>query len=257
MNGFRITLLVLLGLAVGALLCIVTIFQNNQEANYADYQTKLQANERQQQIDEHKARMERIGPKADGLGTEELDAAAAEQDRLINEAREHNVLASAGRKDAARVAEQAKEDADAEKTLGLVASFDPKWGFLMVKPVSDEPLPAGTVVAIRRNGTILREAEIGERDEESGQFSATLRDTQFNVGNGQSITDDKFIPATGDEVILSPFPSSRDLRSGNGLFPTPSAPMEGGSAHGYSVPAYDEPIEEAIPEVDAVLTPMP
>ncbi len=253
MNGFRITLLVMLGLAVGALLCIVTFFQNNQQANYDAYQTKVQANERQLQIDEHKARMERIGPRAEGLGTEEIDAAVAERHRRINEAEERNVLATAQRRDAERVAEQAQQVADEEKPLGLVASFDKEWGFLMVKPVSESPLPKGMVVAIRRAGNILCEAEIGDKDEESGQYSAAIRETDFNSGKG-SIAAEKFEPTTGDEVIMTPFASTRDLRTGGSSIM--SVIPSGDSAPLPALP-YDGPVEDAIPEVDATLTPMP
>ena len=257
MNGFRITLLVMLGLAIGALLCIVTIFQNNQEENYASYQTKVQADARQQQIDEHKARMERIGPRQEDTSSEQLEQAAAEQQRRISEAQEQHVLATAQRQDAERMSEQAEQEANADQPLGLAASYDKEWGFLMVKPVSEEPLPVGTVIAIRRGGAILCEAEIGGKDEESGQFSATLRQAELSTSKEtEGLLADKLAPMTGDEVILTPFPSSRDLRTGEGSSIMSVAPT------GEALPAYlpspeEMPADEGIQEVDAALTPMP
>ncbi len=250
MNGFRITLLALLALAVVALLAVVTVFQSNQEANYEAYLASVKASERQLMIAAHQDKMKRIGPQEEaGAETDALKAARDEQQQQVTQQEERNVLAAAVRKDAAKVEQAAAAETNAEKPLGLVSSYNREWGFIMIKPVSDEPLPSGMVVAVRRGEAIICEVEIGEEelDEQSGArlISATIRENQFTQGAG-SITADKFAPAVGDEVILSPYLSSRDLRTADpaGMPVAPISPAEA-------------PQSEGLQEVEATLTPMP
>ncbi len=251
MNGFRVTLLVLLSLAVVALLCIVTIFQSSQEANYEAYLASVKASERQQMLAAHQDKMKRIGPQEEnGAGADALKAAREQQEKQVTEEEERNVLASAVRKDAAKVEQAATAEANAEKPLGLVSSYNKDWGFIMIKPVSDEPLPSGMVVAVRRGDNIICEVEIGEveADEQTGErlISATIRENQFTQGSG-NISADKFEPAVGDEIIFSPYLSSRDLRT--------AAPA---SMQGTPAPLLPEaPAQEGLQEVPAELTPMP
>ncbi len=243
MNGFRVTILILLALAVVALLGIVTVFQSNQEANYEAYLASMKASERQKMLAAHQDKMRRIGPQEDGgSGEEALNAAREQQEKQVTEEEERNVLASAVRKDAARVEEEATQEASAEQPLGLVNSYNKEWGFIMIKPVTAEPLPSGMVVAVRRGDNIICEVEIGEEelDEQTGArlISATIRENQFTQATG-NISEDKFAPAVGDEIIISPYLSSRDLRTAE---PT-------------AIP--DAPAQEGIQEVPAPLTPMP
>ncbi len=245
MNGFRVTLLILLTLAVVALLCIVTVFQSNQEANYEAYLASVKASERRQMLAAHHDKMRRIGPQEEnGAGTAALQAAREEQQKQVTEEEERNVLASAVRKDADKVEQVATAEANAEKPLGLVSSYNQEWGFIMIKPVSDEPMPSGMVVAVRRGDNIICEVEIGEeeRDDQTGErlMSATIRENQFTQGSG-NISADKFAPAVGDEIILSPYLSSRDLRTAD-----PAA-----------MPAAPAPAQEGLQEVPALLTPLP
>ncbi len=250
MNGFRITLLSLLALAVVALLCVVTVFQSNQEANYEAYLASVKASERQLMIAAHQDKMKRIGPQEEaGAAADALRAAREQQEKQITEAEERNVLATAVRKDAAKVEQAAQAEANAEKPLGLVSSYNKDWGFIMIKPVSAEPLPSGMVVAVRRGEHIVCEVEIGEEelDEQTGNrlISATIRENQFTQGGG-NISADKFDPAVGDEIILSPYLSSRDLRTAEpaGMQPAP-------------YPSAEAPQQEGLQEVEATLTPMP
>ncbi len=253
MNGFRVTLLILLALAVAALLAIVTVFQSNQEANYEAYLASVKAGERSRLIAAHQDKMKRIGPQEEaGPGAEALKAAREAQEKQVTQEEERNVLASAVRKDAAKVEQAATEEAGAEKPLGLVSSYNKEWGFIMVKPVTDEPMPSGMVVAVRRDGNIICEVEIGEveKDEQSGEtlISATIRESQFTQGSGK-ISPEKFEPAVGDEVIISPYLSSRDLRTGDPAAmpaPLPLVPEE-----------ETTPAPEGLQEVPATLTPMP
>ncbi len=253
MNGFRVTLLVLLTLAVAALLCIVTIFQSNQEANYEAYLADVKARERQQLLAAHEDKMRRIGPQEEqGAAADALQAARDEQLKQVTEEEERNVLASAVRKDAAKVEDAATQEANAEKPLGLVSSFNKEWGFVMIKPVTEEPLPSGMVVAVRRGDNIICEVEIGEEelDEQTGArlVSATIRENQFTQGSS-NISEDKFDPTVGDEIIFSPSLSSRDLRT--------SAPADMQAAPFAPLIPAGSPMQEGVQEVDATLTPMP
>ncbi len=257
MNGFRITILVLLALAVGALLWIVTIFQSKQEENYEAYRASVKQTERQQRLDAHQDKMRQIGPREE-TGSESLAAAKAAQERQVTSAEESNVLAAGERKDADRVAEAAAAEAAAPKALGRVASYDREWGSIMVEPLTNEPMPAGMRVALRRNNVIICEAEVGERDL-SGQVSATVIQTQFTQGSG-SVSDDKFIPQEGDQVIISPYPSSRELRTDAGTatemggFPTvPASPK----ASEPSIPYLPTSSDDDLPVIEGTLTPMP
>ncbi len=250
MNVFRVTLLILLALAVAALLGIVTVFQSNQEANYETYLANVKANERKQLIAAHQDKMKRLGPQEENPAeAEALKAAREAQKKQVTEQEERNVLASAMRKDASKVEKAATQEALAEKPLGLVASVNAEWGFVMIKPVSEEPMPSGMVVAVRRQDKIICEVEIGEeeKDEQTGatHISATIRQNQFTQASG-NISADKFIPAVGDEIIISPHLSSRELRAE-------------AQQQGVPLPLLPDtaPQQEGLQEVPATLTPMP
>ena len=246
MNGFRITILVLLSLAVALLLCMVTVFQNSQREAYETYLTEVKANERKQMIAAHNDRMARIGVQQErGEDAETLLAAQQKQDEEVTRQEERNVLDSAQRQGADREAKEAASEASAPPAIGLVASHNAQWGFIMVKPVSDEPMPRGTLVAIRRGDAIIGEAELGERDED-GQINATLRQDQYTQGKSA----DKFTPVVGDEIIISPYLSSSELRASSGFgMPAllPQAPAD----------TQPTPAPGGLQEVDAALIPMP
>ncbi len=245
MNSFRITLLVLLTLAVVALLCMVTLFQDSQKEAYDAYLATIKANERQQMIAEHQDKMERIGVQEE-TPDEALEQARRKQEEVLMQQEERNVLASAERKNNIKEEEQIAAENKEEKPLGLVASYNGEWGFIMIRPVSDAPMPKGMVVALRRGDRIVCEAEVGEPDSE-GQLSATVRQVTFKE-ELPGMTPEQFIPAVGDEVIVTPYMSGRELRSagaGNSFIPS-SVPTDA------TIP---EP--EGIQEVDAALVPMP
>ncbi len=263
MNGFRITLLILLALAVATLLGIVTVFQSSQEANYEAYLAEVKASERRQQLAAHQDRMRRIGPQdEDAPGADVVEATRQREEQSITEEEERNVLASATLKDEARAeaaareaaAQQAAAPKPEEQPIGLVHSYNKEWGFIMVKPVSDTPMPSGTAIAVQRDGRIVCEADLGEEelDDATGArlISATIRQNQFTQGDG-SIPAEKFEPAAGDRVILSPYLSSSELRgNGTSTLPAPLLQEEGQSA----APAGNTSQPQ---EVDALLIPMP
>ncbi len=242
MNGFRITLLILLALSVAALLGIVTIFQNSQEANYEAYLASVKAHERQQTLAAHLDEMRRIGPQeASAADADAMETARKEQEQQVTQEEERNVLASATRKDAAREAEKTVTKVREDDPIGLVNSYNREWGFIMVKPVADVPMTSGTAVAIRRNGRIICEADLGEEelDDQTGArlISATLRENQFTRGDGD-VSADKYEPAPGDDVIISPFMSSTELRNGaeSSDSPAPLQPATDASAEQSAVP---------------------
>ncbi len=252
MNGFRITLLVMLGLAIGVLLWIVTVFQPGQETNYDVYQAAREDRQESPQP----AVQDEVSPGSEDApqAPQTLADIEKQQQQRIDMAEEATVLAMAARKDADKLADEADKVANSDEALGFVESYDQNWNVLVINPTSSAPLPAGTVIAIRREGTILCEAEIDGQDEQSGQFTASIRQTQFNNGSA-GIEAERFTPARGDQIILTPFQSSRELLTtpGNSLFPavTPAPRTSGGN------PVPEEIIEDSIPEVDATLTPVP
>lgn len=252
MNGFRITLLVLLCLAVSLMFYAVMVVVPGWQNQYGEYQASQKLAEYQRNNDYHRLRMEQFGPEAETPEVAQARAAAEESARkgeqALNEAEESSVIAAAKRKEEAAVAKQAETEAAAPKPLGLVAAFDAEWNALMIKPVSETPLHPGYVVAVRRDGRIICEAVIDNLDSESGQYSATLKVADLGKVISSVSSDVALQPAVGDEVIDSPFPSSADLRGGAAM---PSSPLPS------TLPADVANPDSGLPVIDANLTPMP
>ena len=122
------------------------------------------------------------------------------------------------------------------KTTTLV-NFDG----LFIRQISR--MRANTVkIAVRRNDYIVCEATVDGQDTESGQYTAALKQAEFGGAKDPEVEANRK-PRVGDEVIVSPFPSSRDLRM-DGYNPLlenqqPSAEPKG------------------IPEIEGILTPVP
>lgn len=231
MNGFRVTILVLFCLTVGLMFYAVTVVIPGRQEQYELYRTMQKSNEYRQRNAEHLARMEQLGPdvEAPEVSTARSEAEEGERKRQqeINEAEESSVLASARRKEEERTARAAAEEAAAPAALGRVASFNREWNSILFTPEGAKtPLNDGLVIAVRRGDYIVCEAVIDGRDEESGQVSATVKQAIF-AANGNAPQDTP-TPAAGDEIILSPFLSGRDLRDDDAHFGAALRQMEQG-----------------------------
>ena len=252
MNGFRVTLLVLLCLAVSLMFYAVMVVVPSWQNQYGEYQASQKLTEYQRNNDNHRLRMEQFAPDAETPEVAQARAAAEESARkgeqALTEAEESSVIAAAKRKEEAALAKQAEVEANAPKPRGLVAAFDQEWNILMIKPVSEMPLHPGFVVAVRRDGRIVCEAVIDALDSESGQYSATLKVADLGKVISAVSTEATLQPAVGDEIIESPFPSSAELRGGSGAQGAglPALPAEPGESN-----------DGGLPVIDASLTPVP
>lgn len=259
MNGFRVTILVLLCLAVGLMFYVVAYMIPQQQERYDAYQAAQSQDAYQQRKDEHQRRMQELDPEHESDTVAEARAAAekAQQERLkkLTEAEESSVLADARRKQEETMAQKADEEVDESRPIGLVTSYNQEWNSVLFKPVTQSPINIGLVVALRRDNNIVCEAEVDNVDQESGQVSAQIKQSKFSsAADGGAVQDgllpeDK-MPAVGDEVIITPFETVRDLREDNMNFgapvPTSAAPL----------PANNGATETAVPMSDE-LEPLP
>ncbi len=261
MNGFRVTILVLLCLAVGLMFYAVMVIVPGWQNQYSEYQASMKIAEYQQNNDRHRQRMEQFSPDAEAPEVASArtmaEESARKDEQALNEAEESNVIAAARRKEEAALARQAEAEAEAPKPLGLVAAYNPEWNSLMIRPVAEVPMAMGFVVAVRRGGSIVCEAVIDGRDEESGQYSATVKAAEL----GTAAAAEKKTPAVGDEVIETPFPSSQELRQGSDFLPPSAQKASAPAGNVAPAPLPSLPSEpsgqEPLPELDATLTPVP
>jgi len=260
MNGFRITILVLLCLAVGLMFYAVMVIVPGWQNQYSEYQASIKIAEYQQNNDHHRQRMEQFSPDAEApevtTARTMAEESARKDEKALNEAEESSVIAAARRKEEAALARQAEAEAEAPKPLGLVAAYNPEWNSLMIRPVAEVPMAMGFVVAVRRGGSIVCEAVIDGRDEESGQYSATVKAAELGAAAAEKKT-----PTVGDEVIETPFPSSQELRRGSDFLPPAAQQTSAPSGNAAPAPLPSLPSEtsgqESLPELDATLTPVP
>ncbi len=242
MNAFRATVLVLLVLTVGLMFYAFVELIPARQNEYQMYQTQLKINEYEQRQMEHEARMARMGADADTPEMAAARAAAAEEDKKSEEqltnAEEHSVIASAKRRQEIDAAANDEEDASAAAALGSVTAYLEDCAVILFKADGSTPVSEGLQIALRRGDFVVCEATVDGRDEESGQYTAALKQTHFG-GVEDPAAEANLKPRAGDEVIISPFLSSRDLR----LEPTDS-------------PAASQ-TPQALPEVEAVFTPVP
>lgn len=253
MNGFRVTILVLFCLTVSLMFYAVTVVIPGRQEQYELYRTMQKTNEYQQRNAEHRARMEQLGPDVEAPEVSEARSEAEEGERKrrqeINEAEESSVLASARRKEEERSAREAAEEAAAPETLGHVVSFNEYWNSLLFTPESNTPMNEGLSLAVRRGQTIVCEAVVDGRDDESGQVSATVKQAVFAPNGGAPQTN--ATPAAGDEIILSPFLSSRDLRDDNDHFGAALKQMEQGNMLQQLPQGTDAPAPQPAPAAPA------
>lgn len=250
MNGFRITVLVLLALALGLMFYVVTVVIPEEKASYAEYQEALRDTAYERRDAEHRARLAQIHPAVD---VSEADLAKQEAERNAREReearlkREEELVLEAGRK--AEEKSQALEDrSEASKPVAQVAIYDKENNLMMLKPVTEDgTLVVGQVLAIRRNGGIVCELAVEARDDESGQYSAYVKHAQFSKAGSPEL-----LPQQGDEVIVSPLPQVSDLPA---LNVTPAGEAALGtdvaapSANQPSVPAQNEAPEADVPMI--------
>lgn len=251
MNGFRVTILVLFSLTVGLMFYAVTVLLPAQQERYNVCQTTMKSKEYEQREYDHRLRMEQLAPEADTQEVKDAREAAEESERqreqALNEAEEISVIASARRKQEEREAQAAAQAAREEEqqpiVLGLVKGFDAEWNVLLFLPQADTPISEGLEVAVRREGKLICEAVVDGKDEQSGQFSATIKQADFGASMpGVEIPS----PREGDEVIISPFESSKQLRLQDvGNFGNPGQQSEP-----------QQPAANQLPEVEATLTPI-
>lgn len=215
MNGFRIAILSLMVLVVALLFYFVIEMLPGQQRAYEDYnRSKLTQN---------------LGVTED-MASEDVtnEKTESELDRLRNESRqavdrvhaneEHRTVVQAEEQqrresEAAMEAELARESAEAE-ALGMVTEVALEAGFFSFKPLGEQQINEGLVVALRRGDDeyIICEAVVTRFYEESGEFIADIRNDSFS----SSEDADRPKPAKGDLVIITPFASADDLRHDSG-----------------------------------------
>lgn len=247
MNAFRASILVLLVLTVGLMFYAFAVLIPARQEQYQMYQNQLKINEYQQRQQEHESRIARFDADAD---TPEVAAAraAAEAEAKKNEAdliaaEESIVLASARRRQAAEEAENAAEESSlASTSLGVVTAYLEDCAVILFKAADTVPVNEGLNIAVRRDDYIVCEATVDGQDTESGQYTAALKQADFGGVKDPEVEANRK-PRAGDEVIISPFPSSRDLR------------LEGYNPQPEKQQPSTEP--KGIPEIEEILTPVP
>ncbi len=244
MNAFRATILTLLVLTVGLMFYAFVVLIPARQNEYQMYQTQLKINEYEQRQMEHESRMTRMGADTDTPEMAAARAAAAEEDKKnaekLTNAEEHSVIASAKRRqeiEAASAAAAEEEDSAEAASLGSVTAYLEDCAVILFKADGSTPVNEGLQIALRRGDFVVCEATVDGRDEESGQYTAAIKQANFG-GVEDPAAEANRKPRPGDEVIISPFLSSRDLR------------LEATGNH----PAADAPQE--LPEIEAVLTPV-
>ncbi len=247
MNGFRITILALLVLVVGLMFYVVFVTLPSQQADYNIYQISQQVAQNEREAASHRERVSAFGEAAEqselSSAYAEAEAADREAVRNVSDAEEQAVLAEARRRAEAEAAAQTAAPAGSQTdgAIGLVTNFNSEWVSIRFKPAVESPLNEGLIVAVRRDGVVLCEAVVDWKDEESGEIGATLKPQEF--GSTQvDVNEEAILPVPGDEVIYSPYASSRDLRRDDSfLHPQPAtAPSNDGAA-----PQPEQVVDEA------------
>ena len=246
MNAFRATVLVLLALTVGLMFYAFAVLLPARQDQYQMYQTQLKINEYQQRQQEHDARMARLGADADSPDVAAARVAAEEETKKseadVTAAEESSVIASAKRKQEIEEASTAAEDAATPSSLGDVTAFLEDCGVLLFRANGSMPVNEGLLIAVQRNDYIVCEATVDGRDEESGQYTAAVKPAVFGGVKDPAVEENRK-PRPGDSVIVSPFLSSRDLR------------LESYEPANADIKPAEVP--EKMPEIEAVLTPVP
>lgn len=217
MNGFRVTILTLLCLAVGLMFYAVLFVVPSWQEQYNAYQSTLKISEYEKKSDIHRQQMMAYDTSNESPEVEQArldqEAAAKRGEEALTEAEETNVVAAAKRREEAARAQAEAEAARkaAQPTIGTVASFNKDLDFIMIKPTVPEAFLPGAVLAVRRDKLVVCEAVVDSRDEQSGQVSATVKRADFGKSSMPE-NEQQQDPMVGDEVIVSPFLSADELQ---------------------------------------------
>lgn len=255
MNAFRITLLVLLTLVIALMFYAIQVVVPGWQGQYDEYVATQRVNELQMRTEAHRARISQLAPEVDSPEVASARSADAEvirsNEQTLNEAEEQSVIAAARREEEARQVSEPRPEPNAPQSLGEVAAYDAEWGVLLIRPLSDLPMNNGLVLAVRHDGVVVCEATVDGKDDESGQYSATVK----AVSTGAI----KVAPQVGDEVIASPFLSAGELRNESGMYAPAAAPTPLPSSVRPSdeLPSLPPDGANGLPEHEATLTPVP
>ncbi len=239
MNGFRIAILSLLVLVIGLLFYCVMVMIPNQQRSRELYDMGLTTMAQQAPADDATATEaptdedERLRKLREQQNKTDEESLAEEERRAVAYAEERR-----RRESEAAMANELEQDS-AQTALGLVTGVAPAEGFLTFKPMADAVIDKGLIVAVRRGESdyVICEAEVDYLHEESGEYIANIRTQDFSASASADEKDAaaKMIPTVGDQIIISPFASTQQLRSDN-PFLNPDPP---------SVPAAEDEIPES------------
>lgn len=234
MNGFRIAILSLLVLVVGLLFYCVMVMIPNQQKSRELYDMGLTTMAQQASGDDVDTPAsptdedERLRKLREQQTQTDEESLAEEERRAIAYAEEKR-----RRESEAALANEFEQET-AQAALGLVTGVAPAEGFLTFKPMEKAVVNTGLIVAVRRGDSdyVICEAQVDYLHEESGEYIASIREQDFSASSSDEDKKaaSKMIPAVGDQIIVSPFASTQQLRSDN-PFLNPDPP---------SIPAAEE-----------------
>lgn len=255
MNGFRITILTLLCLSMGLMFYAVFFVVPSWQGEFNAYQASQRISQFDRKSDFHRQQMVSYDPDSESPEVAKArlaaEAAAKQNDKTVMEAEETAVLAAAKRREEAqrvqaeREAEAARAAAEKTPPMGVVASYDPAWQSVMIKPSADHAsaYARGAALAVYRAGNFLAEVVVDSLDVESGQVSATLRIPQGMPGvNADGSIAPEREPKAGDMISVSPFLSADDLRAevGTSLLDAAATAEEAAPANDDALPSYED-----------------
>lgn len=245
MTAFRATILILLALTVGIMFYTFAVLLPARQEQYLLYQQQQKISEYQLRQQEHDERMARLDADADtpemAAARAAAEAEARKSEAELTAAEESSVIASAKRRQAAEAAAEAPQtEPAAPAELGTVTAYLDDCAVLLFKAEASTPVNEGLNIAVRREDYIVCEATVDGRDEESGQYTAAIKQTVFSGVKDAEVEANRQ-PRPGDQVIISPFLSSRELRM-EGYNPQQEMPQ-------------DAPRQ--LPEIEDILTPVP
>lgn len=211
MNGFRVTILTLLCLAVALMFYTVLFVVPEWQEQYNFYQSSVQIEKYQNKSDIHRRQMTVFDPDYDTPEVERARRNAEEAERRsaqnVSEAEEANLLASARRDEEARREAQRRDEEMMRRsaktgTLGNVIEFNEDYQFVVLRPTTTQPIMPGTELIVRRGNLVVCELVVERTEVEDGMIIANIKDVQLTV-DGQNVLNTP--PVVGDEVALNPF----------------------------------------------------
>lgn len=211
MNGFRITVLTLLCLSVGLMFYAVVFVVPGMQSQQREYQASQRIAAYDIKNDIHRRQMNVYDPMRESPEIAQArrlqETAERRQAAELTEAEENNVIAAAKHKE-----ELARSQAEKESVvtatrrgsaIGKVASYNAEWECILIIPAVPQAFPKGALLAVWRGDKIVCEATVDNVDAESGQVSATCKESSGSTS----------APAPGDTVTASPYSSVQDLKN--------------------------------------------